>query len=291
MNKLSQEEKNIIINKGTEYPHSGKFNNYFEEGTYICKQCGAALYLSSSKFHSTCGWPSFDEEIEGAVKHTPDPDGERVEIQCSKCKGHLGHVFEGEHLTEKNVRHCVNSLSMDFVPKERMGVIVLGGGCFWCTEAVFSLVPGVLNVSPGYAGGVVPNPNYKQICSGKTGHAEVIRIVYDKGQTSLEKILEHFFSIHDPTTLNKQGNDIGTQYRSLILYSDEKEKTIIEDFIKKVQNKFESKIVTEVKKLEEFFYAEEYHKNYYNKNSTQPYCMLIIKPKIEKISHSLSGGQ
>jgi len=117
--KLTPEEEKVIINKGTEPPFRGKYENFFEDGTYICKQCGAPLYLSESKFHSGCGWPSFDDNIEGSVKRQTDPDSIRKEIVCSKCGGHLGHLFEGESFTPKNTRHCVNSLSIDFKPKNK----------------------------------------------------------------------------------------------------------------------------------------------------------------------------
>ena len=160
--------------------------------------------------------------------------------------------------------------------------LVLGGGCFWCTQAVFKNVKGVNSVVSGYTGGLRPNPNYEQICTGVSGHAEIIDIEYDSAIVSLENLLEIFFVIHDPTTLNQQGADRGTQYRSVIYYGDEDEKSVIEESIKKAQHDFNDKIVTEVSQIGNVYSAEAYHQNYYNLNSSQGYCQVIIAPKLQK---------
>ncbi len=161
--------------------------------------------------------------------------------------------------------------------------IVLGGGCFWCTEAVFQMFNGVIKTAPGYAGGNVSNPTYEQVCTGETGHAEVLIVEYDPKIIALDVLLDVFFNMHDPTSLNRQEADVGTQYRSVILYNTPEQKEIITKSIKKAQADFDKPIVTEVKKLDKFYPAEEYHKDYYNKNPIQPYCMFVTRPKVQKI--------
>lgn len=162
--------------------------------------------------------------------------------------------------------------------------IVLGGGCFWCTQAAFDLFKGkwVIRNTPGYAGGHVKNPTYEEVCGGETGHAEVVKVEYDQNEISLGKILEIFFAMHDPTSVNRQGEDVGAQYRSAIFYSDESDRPIIETAIKKYQGG-DRHVVTEVKELQEFYPAEDHHKDYYLNNKLQPYCVLVISPKIRKI--------
>lgn len=282
LNKLTPEEEKIIINKGTEAPFSGKYDNFFEEGTYVCRRCSSPLYDSKNKFDAHCGWPSFDDEIKGAVKKTLDADGERTEISCVHCGAHLGHLFLGEKMTPKNARYCVNSISMKFIPKNKQERAVFGGGCFWCTEAVFKMIRGVLSVEPGYAGGAKESPSYEDVSSGSTGHAEVIGINFDPEAVSYEDLLSVFFYTHDPTSLNRQGNDIGTQYRSIILYASEKQKQAAELYLEKLEKSraYANKIVTQIKPLKEFYPAEDYHKNYFEKNQTAPYCQVVIAPKV-----------
>jgi peptide-methionine (S)-S-oxide reductase len=160
--------------------------------------------------------------------------------------------------------------------------IVLGGGCFWCIEAVYNNVKGVISAVSGYTGGARPNPTYENVCSGATGHAEIVDITYESEIISLEDILDIFFAVHNPTTLNQQGADKGTQYRSVIYYANEEEKVIIEKSIQKHQKEWDEKIVTEVSELGEVYPAEAYHQNYYNLNPMQGYCQVVIAPKLQK---------
>ncbi|MDY6796681.1 MAG: peptide-methionine (S)-S-oxide reductase MsrA [Actinomycetota bacterium] len=161
--------------------------------------------------------------------------------------------------------------------------IVLGGGCFWCIEAVLNTLDGVVEAVPGYGGGHKSDPAYEEVCGGSTGHAEVVRVRYDTRRISLEDLLEVFFSAHDPTSLNRQGLDVGTQYRSIILYNTGEQKEIIEGFLDGIGSRYASAVVTEVRRLERFYPAEEYHHRYYERNPHQPYCRVMIKPKLEKL--------
>lgn len=165
----------------------------------------------------------------------------------------------------------------------------LGGGCFWCTEAEFQMLPGVKSVTSGFAGGTIENPTYKQVCTGETGHAEVIQVEFDPKVVSYEKILETFWEAHDPTTLNRQGNDSGTQYRSIILYHSEAQRVAAEKSKAEAQKHFKQPIVTEIVPLKKFYKAEGYHQNYYRSNPYQPYCQLVIKPKVEKFEKKLKA--
>ena len=166
---------------------------------------------------------------------------------------------------------------------DKFDAIYLGGGCFWCSEAIFKMFDGIVKTTPGYAGGTTPNPTYKQVCSGTTGHAEVIRLEYDPAIAPLEKILDIFFKMHDPTSLNRQDSDVGSQYRSIILYTSNKQKETVDKFIEKIRKNYNKPIVTEVKPLDTFYLSEDYHKDYYKNNPLQPYCILVIRPKVAKI--------
>ncbi|MGL5392319.1 MAG: bifunctional methionine sulfoxide reductase B/A protein, partial [Shewanella sp.] len=220
MVQLTEFERYVIEDKGTERPFSGEYYQHTAKGRYLCKKCHAPLYRSEDKFNAHCGWPAFDDEIPGAVRHQLDADGRRTEIVCRRCGGHLGHVFEGEELTPKNIRHCVNSVSLIFqgaeLAQKAVELATFGAGCFWCVEAIFSRLTGVYQVTSGYAGGAAREANYAAVCSGKTGHAEVVQIEFDPQRVDFSTLLQVFFASHDPTTLNRQGHDQGPQYRSVV---------------------------------------------------------------------------
>jgi peptide methionine sulfoxide reductase msrA/msrB len=274
---LKPEEAHIIIHKGTEPPFSGKYHSHFANGIYSCRQCAAPLYRSYDKFDAGCGWPSFDDELPGAVSRQTDPDGHRTEITCQQCQGHLGHVFAGEHQTPKNLRHCVNSLSMQFIDvddlaelaikgHERFGAALLAAGCFWGVEHALINTPGVLATQVGYTGGHLANPTYEDVCRGDTGHAETVLVIYDKVNLDYEQLLVRFFEIHEPSQVNRQGPDIGRQYRSAIFYFDADQRKTAESIIEAQQQQGQV-IATEVTAATDFWPAEAYHQHYHRQHT------------------------
>jgi peptide methionine sulfoxide reductase msrA/msrB len=288
-NKLTPEEEYVIVQKGTEAPFSGKYLNNKEPGIYVCKRCGAPLYRSSDKFDGHCGWPSFDDEISGAIKRVPDPDGYSTEIICANCGAHLGHIFTGEGLTKKNIRHCVNSISLVFLPAAKADAndpndpnskpstkAYFAGGCFWGVDYWLKSAPGVISVTAGYMGGTTKNPTYTQVCTGTTGHAETVEVVSDPNKTNYEDLAKLFFEIHDPTQRNRQGPDIGYQYRSAVFYADQQQKQIAERLIEQLKKKG-LEVVTSVEPAKEFWPAEDYHQDYFGKTGGAPYCHFRTK--------------
>lgn len=278
-NKLTPEEERVIVHKGTERPFTGEYVNTKDSGTYVCKRCNAPLYRSADKFDSHCGWPSFDDEIPGAVKRVPDADGMRTEIICANCGAHLGHVFKGEGFTEKNTRHCVNSVSMKFIPavkkqtdtQNNLKKAYFASGCFWGTEYYFMKAEGVVSTAVGFMGGHVDNPTYQQVCRKNTGHLETTEVVYDPQETSYENLVKLFFETHDFTQTNGQGPDIGPQYLSCIFYSTPQEKEIAEKYIRILASKG-YKVATMLKPVSTFWKAEDYHQQYYKHKGATPYC-------------------
>lgn len=280
MKKLTPEEEKVILLKGTERPYSGKYYQFNEIGDYTCKQCGTLLYHSSAKFNSGCGWPSFDDEIPGAIKRVPDADGHRTEITCAKCGAHLGHVFLGEGLTPKNVRHCVNSISLEFTPQNetvkdlqktssknnpQTETAIFAGGCFWGVEHSMKQHPGVISVISGYIGGNTSNPTYKEVCTQPTGHAEAVEIIFDPKKVSYETLVKRFFEIHDSEQWSRRGSHESKQYRSEIFYTTHDQKKIALKVINILKDKG-FQIATKVTPATTFWKAEDYHQNYYEKN-------------------------
>ena len=279
LKQLTPEEARVIIYKGTEPPFTGKYEKHNEPGTYVCKRCDAPLYRSSDKFDAHCGWPAFDDEIAGAIKRIPDADGMRTEIVCAACNAHLGHVFSGEELTDKNIRHCVNSISLDFVPASETALTdtaIFAGGCFWGVEYYMKKIKGVISTEVGYTGGKTENPTYKEVCTGNTGHYEAIEVIFDPGQTSFVVVAKMFFETHDPTHWNHQGPDWGEQYRSAVFYRNDQQKTITENLITQLKEKGFS-VVTELYPAKTFWKAEDYHQDYYDHKGTTPYCHGYVK--------------
>ena len=270
---LMPENIHVIIEQGTEPPNSGKHLEENSFGTYLCRRCGKALFRSSSKFTSSCGWPSFDDEIKGSIDRIPDQDGRRTEIRCMRCKSHLGHVFMGEQLTQKNLRHCVNSLSIDFCNSQTVldtRELIVAGGCFWGIDHYMKNEHGVVFSETGYTHGSTAYPTYKDICLGKSNHFEAVRIIFDIDLTDEEKLLKRFFEIHDPTQKDGQGNDVGNQYQSAVFYYDAYQKNICQQLLNILkENGFDA--ATELIPATVFWPAEVEHQNYLI-NNPNGYC-------------------
>ncbi|MBX9704970.1 MAG: bifunctional methionine sulfoxide reductase B/A protein [Gammaproteobacteria bacterium] len=265
----------IIDAKATEPAFSGDFiDGAVREGSYLCRGCGLVLFRADSQFSSGCGWPSFDAELPDAVRRVPDADGRRTEIVCSRCDAHLGHAFTGEGFTVNNLRHCVNSLAIEFVPDTEVQdteEAIVAGGCFWGVEYLFQQLPGILKTEVGYIGGQLKNPSYKEVCRGDTGHIEAVRIVYDPTRIDYASVLRYFFEIHDPTQADGQGPDHGDQYLSRVFYYTSEQQQVAQELIKQLHT-LGCDAVTEVVPVATFWPAETYHQDYYNQQHKLPYC-------------------
>jgi peptide methionine sulfoxide reductase msrA/msrB len=269
---LTPEQYSVLREKGTEAPFSGKLIHPDESGFYNCAVCGNHLFKAEAKFDSGTGWPSFDEAVPNAVKNIIDNSHgmHRTETVCAVCGSHLGHVFD-DGPTQTGKRYCMNSVCFADGPITKK--IVLAGGCFWGLEELIRSQPGVINTEVGYTGGTRMDPTYEQ----HEGHAEAVEIEYDPEKTSYKKLLDFFFQIHNPTTLNQQGNDIGTSYRSAIFYRNEEEKQEAEKFIDIVNasKRWDAPVVTTLEPLGTFYKAEEYHQDYLQKNKGGYTCHVI----------------
>lgn len=281
--QLTPEEYQVTRLKGTERAYSSEMCSLFEPGLYACVCCGTLLFDGREKFESGTGWPSFTQPIkENAVAYENDRSYgmRRVEALCNTCQAHLGHVFP-DGPGPGGLRYCMNAVSLKKM-KTDLEKAVFGGGCFWCTEVIFDELKGVESVESGYSGGAIANPTYREVCSGLTGHAEVVEVTYNPAEISYVDLLRIHLSTHNPTTLNQQGADVGTQYRSIILVRTEQEREIAKQVIEELQPAFDKPIVTEIKTLEAFYPAEPEHQDYYVNNPEQGYCQVVINPKLEK---------
>ncbi len=281
--QLTPDQYRVTREKGTERPYSSEMCSLFEPGLYACVCCDTLLFDSEEKFESGTGWPSFTQPVkENAVAYHDDHSHgmNRVETVCNTCGAHLGHVFP-DGPGPGGLRYCINAEALVKIEKKEEKA-TFGGGCFWCTEAIFQQLEGVLKVESGYSGGNAINPTYREVCSGLTGHAEVVQITFDPGMISYEDLVRIHLSTHNPTTLNQQGADVGTQYRSIILAHNLEQEKIVHAVIQEMAPAFDKEIVTEVKPIVVFYKAEDYHQNYFNNNPEGGYCTAVISPKLDK---------
>ena len=264
---LTPDAYHILCEQGTELPSTGKYHLTNEPGTYLCRRCGIALFRGTQKFISSCGWPSFDDEIPNRIRRLADPDGRRTEIRCQRCDGHLGHVFLNEAYTAKNLRHCVNSASIDFVLTTTVDdteEAFFAGGCFWGVDSLLKKLPGVLLTEVGYMGGQTQCPTYEAVCSGKTGHLEAVRVLYDPALLDFKTLTKYFLEIHDPSQFDGQGPDKGSQYLSAIFYYDDAQKNTASNLLN-ILREHGLTVATQLKPVSVFWPAEEYHQRYLEK--------------------------
>jgi peptide methionine sulfoxide reductase msrA/msrB len=311
---LSPMQYNVVCNEATEPPFQNAYWNNKEEGIYVDIVDGEVLFSSRDKFDSGTGWPSFTKPVKNEAVNTSKDTKHgmiRTEVKSKHSAAHLGHVFEDGPKEKGGLRYCINSASLRFISlkdmekegyKEYLSLfvtptnansdqkqtvrnappykeIVLGGGCFWGVEDLLRKFEGVIDTEVGYSGGSAPNPIYDRVKTGTTGHAEVVLVRYDPQKTDLGKILDYFFTLHDPTTKNQQGNDIGTQYRSVIFYQNEDEKQEAASAIKRAQASgvWKNEIVTDISLRSQFYPAESYHQDYLMKNPNGYTCHWVRK--------------
>jgi peptide methionine sulfoxide reductase msrA/msrB len=313
--QLTPEQFAVTQQCGTEPPFRNEYWNNHKPGIYVDVVSGRPLFSSLDKFDSGSGWPSFTQPLEGQEvleKKDLTHGMTRVEVRSKQADSHLGHVFD-DGPGPNGLRYCINSAALKFVPVEKMeaegygaylapfvkaGLIkpgqpsaaapksgsgenretaILAGGCFWGMEEIIRKLPGVLETKVGYSGGTVANPTYEQVCTGRTGHAEAIQVIFDPAKISFEQLLGYFFRMHDPTTANRQHNDVGTQYRSAIFYTSEEQKQIAERVKSEVDKsgKFSRPIVTEIAKAGPFYSAEDYHQKYLVKHPGGYTCHVL----------------
>src|SRR5690348_7673755 len=301
--KLSSEQFAVTQKCGTEPPFNNAYWNNHKPGIYVDVVSGEPLFSSLDKFDSGTGWPSFTQPLKGTdivEKKDREFGMVRTEVRSKIADSHLGHVFDDGPADKGGLRYCINSASLKFVPVEEMDQAgygqylepfvkaglakspmheraILAGGCFWGMEEIIRKIPGVFKTTVGYSGGTTANPTYEDVCTGATGHAESIQVEFDSTRLSYEQLLDYFFRMHDPTTLNRQHNDVGTQYRSAIFYTSEAQKQTAEAVKEKwdKSGKFSRPLTTEITAAGKFYPAEEYHQKYLVKNPGGYTCHIL----------------
>jgi peptide methionine sulfoxide reductase msrA/msrB len=301
--KLSSEQYAVTQKCGTEPPFRNAYWDNHKPGIYVDVVSGEPLFSSLDKFDSGTGWPSFTQPVKGTdvvEKKDTDLGMTRTEVRSKAADSHLGHVFDDGPADKGGLRYCINSASLKFIPVEEMdragygqylapfvtaGLIktpvhetaILAGGCFWGMEEIIRQIPGVTKTIVGYSGGTTADPTYEEVCTGTTGHAEAIEVVFDSSRVSYETLLDYFFRMHDPTTLNRQHNDVGTQYRSAIFYTSEAQKKTAEGVKARwdKSGKFNRPITTEISAAGKFYSAEDYHQKYLVKHPGGYTCHVL----------------
>jgi len=280
---LTPEQYEVMRKCGTERPFTGKFNDFWEEGVYVCAGCGTPLFLSATKYDHGTGWPSFTTPAdEATVEYRDDYSllAKRVEVRCAVCGAHLGHVFDdGPQPTY--LHYCINSAALDFKPEAPVAAAgpdqaaaaakrtaTFAAGCFWGVEHKLGKLPGVVSTVVGYTGGETVNPTYEEVCSGRTGHAEAVQVTFDPAQVSYADLVRHFFAVHDPTQVDRQGPDRGTQYRSAIFFHDEAQRAEARKVMDELEasKKYKKRLATELVEASAFYRAEEHHQKYFEKH-------------------------
>ena len=299
--KLSSEQFAVTQQCGTEPAFRNAYWDNHKPGIYVDVVSGEPLFSSLDKFDSGTGWPSFTQPVKGTdivEKKNSEFGMMRTEVRSKVADSHLGHVFDDGPADKGGMRYCINSASLKFIPVEEMdqagysrylepfvkaGLVkapmhetaVLAGGCFWGMEEILRKIPGVIKTTVGYSGGNTANPTYEDVCTGGTGHAEAIQVEFDSTRLSYEALLDYFFRMHDPTTLNRQHNDVGTQYRSAIFYTSEAQKQTAERVKREQSGKFKRPITTEIAAATKFYSAEDYHQKYLAKNPGGYTCHVL----------------
>jgi len=276
-------EQYAVMRKGrSEKPFAGKFNDFWEKGVYVCAGCGTPLFLSDVKYDHGTGWPSFAAPVEEKNLEYRDDYSlltKRIEVRCAVCGAHLGHIFD-DGPAPTFLHYCVNSAALDFKPEEQAVAVgrettatatetaTFAAGCFWGVEYKLGKVPGVVSTDVGYTGGKTVNPTYEEVCTGKTGHAESVQVIFDPKRISYAELVRRFFGIHDPTQVDRQGPDHGTQYRSAIFFHGEAQRETAQRVMEEVERsgQYKKRLATELVPASAFYKAEEYHQKYYEKH-------------------------